>query len=95
MAGKAPGAVKLTGVEFFAELPPNDSTPTININDKSDLTGNNDTMAKNPAMGNLLAGSLNKIAKPAAVSDSTHPPLTLYFDHNNMQDLWMALTWGR
>jgi hypothetical protein len=95
VAGKAPSAVKLTGVEFFAEMTPNDTTPTININDKSDFTGNGDMLSKNPAMGNLLAGSLNRIAKPAAVSDSTHPPLTLYFDHNNMQELWVALSWGR
>ena len=95
MAGKAPSAVKLTGVEFFAQMPANDTTSTININDKSDLSGNGDTLAKNPAMGNLLAGSLTKIAKPAAVTTTTNPPLTLFFDHNNMEDLWMALSWGR
>jgi hypothetical protein len=45
-------------------------------------------------MGNLLVGSLSKIALLAAISDATHPPLTLYFDDNSMEDLWMAITWG-
>jgi len=94
VGGKAPKAVKLTGVEFFAEMLPGSTPATVNVNDKADLTGKGDTLAKNPAMGNLLVGSLSKIALPAAVSDSTHPPLTLYFDNNSMKDLWMALTWG-
>jgi hypothetical protein len=37
---------------------------------------------------------LNKIALPAAVTDATHPALTLYLDNNSMEDLWVALTLG-
>jgi hypothetical protein len=69
-------------------------TSTVNLNDKADLSGNADALTKNPAMGNLLVGSLSKIALPASISDATHPPLTLYFDDNSMEDLWMAITWG-
>jgi len=29
------------------------------------------------------------------VTDPAHPPLTLYFDHNQMKDLWIALTWSQ
>jgi hypothetical protein len=42
-----------------------------------------------------LDGSLNKIALPAAVTDATHPVLTLYLDNNSMEDLWVAQTWGK
>ncbi len=68
---------------------------TININDQANLSGNNDTLVTNPLLNNLLTGSLNKIALPAAISDATHPPLTLYFDNNSMDDLWLAITWGK
>ncbi len=93
VAGKVPNPVKLTGVEFFAEMLPGGSSAPVNINDKPDLTGNGDTLAKNPGMGNLFMGALTKIALPAAVSNSANP-LTLYFDNNSMKDLWMTLTWG-
>jgi hypothetical protein len=81
-------------VEFFAEMPPGNTIATVNLNDKPDNSGNNDTLVKNPLLGSLFAGELIKIALPAAITDATHPPLTLYFDNNSMEDLWIAITWG-
>jgi len=92
------GANPLKGVEFFAEMAAGDNTSSINMSDHADKTtsgAKNDTLAKNPLLGNLIVGSLTKIAEPAAISDATHPPLTLYFDNNDMEDLWMAITWGK
>jgi hypothetical protein len=89
------GTNPVKAIEFFAEMPPSSPTGTININDKADLSGNDDTLARNPLLNNLLTGSLTKIALPAAISDATHPPLTLYFDNNLMDDLWIAITWGK
>ena len=89
------GSNPVKAVEFFAEMPPASATATININDHANMGGNNDTLARNPQLNNLLTGSLNKIALPAAISDNTHPPLTLYFDNNSMDDLWLAITWGK
>jgi hypothetical protein len=89
------GSNPLKAVEFFAEMPPSDNTPSINLNDKPDKSGNSDTLVRNPSLGNLLAGSLTKIAPPAAITDATHPPLTLFFDNNSMEDLWLAVTWGK
>ena len=89
------GSNPVKAVEFFAEMPSPSATNTINMNDKANLSGNNDTLATNPLLNNLLTGSLNKIALPAAISDATHPPLTLYFDNNSMDDLWLAITWGK
>ncbi len=89
------GPNPLKAVEFFGKMPPGNTTTSININDKSDKTGNNDMLAKDPLLGNLLSGSLSKIPVPAAITDANHPPLTVYFDNNSMDDLWMAITWGK
>lgn len=84
--------VTIMGVEFFAQMPLGDTTATLNLNDKADESGNPDILVKNPLLGNLLSGSLTKIALPAAVTGAT--PFTLYFDDSSMEDLWMANTWG-
>jgi len=76
-------------------MPEGSATTTININGKADMSGNNDTLITNPELNNLLTGSLNKIALPAAITDTTHPPLTLYLDNNSMEDLWITITWGK
>jgi hypothetical protein len=93
--GSAPKPITLKAVEFFAELPPGDATTTVMLNDKADGSGNKDSLLLNPLFGSLLVGSLVKIALPAALTDATHPPLTLYFDHNEMKDLWIAITWAQ
>jgi hypothetical protein len=95
VGGKSPKPVSVKGVQFFAEMPPGDTTVAVNMNDKPDKSGNNDALVKNPLLGNLLSGALNKIALPAAITDATHPPLMLYFDNNSMKDLWLAVTWGK
>jgi hypothetical protein len=83
----------LKGIQFFAEMPSGAAT-LVNVNIKPDLSGNNYTLVADPLLNNLLTGSIGKADYPAAISDATHPPLTLYFDNNSMNDLWMALTWG-
>ena len=80
-------------------MPPGNSTTTININNQANLAGNNnDTLVGDPLLNNLLTGSLNKITLPPAISSATKPPtpLTLYFDPaTRIDDLWMAITWGK
>jgi hypothetical protein len=83
--GSAPKPITLKAIEFFAEMPPGDATTTITLNDKADGSGNKDTLVLSPQFGNLLVGSLAKIA--------LHSPLTLFFDHNEIHDLWIAITW--
>lgn len=89
------GGNPVRGVEFFAQMDPTNSAATVSINDKPDLSGNADTLVPDPLLNNLFAGTLTKIALPAAITDATHPPLTLYFDNNTMDDLWLAITWGK
>jgi hypothetical protein len=90
------GSGSLKAVQFFAEMTSADTTPSINVYGKEDESGTPDTLARNPLLGNLLAGSLAKITPlPAAITDATNPPLTVYFDNNSMEDLWLAITWGK
>jgi hypothetical protein len=84
------GSAAVKGVEFLAEMLTAATAVTI-----SDTNGHQDTLVRNPLMGNLLTGDLVKIPLPAAVSDATHPPLTVSFDSNAMKDLWIAITWGK
>ena len=90
------GSKPVKSAEFFAEMLPKDTSTTVNLYDKADKTGNNDMLNQNPSLGNLLSGNLvNIVPLPAAITDATHPPLTLYFDDNSMKDLWLAITWGK
>ena len=49
-----------------------------------------DTLAKDPALGDLLIGELSNIAVP------TNPvgELKLFFDDKTMEDPWIAITWS-
>lgn len=89
------GTAPVKAVELFADMPPASTTLTVNAYDKADATGNNDTLNLNPSFGSLLSGNLVKISLPAAVTDNSHPPLILYIDNNSMEDLWLAITWGK
>jgi hypothetical protein len=67
-------------------------TAQVNLFDKY---GDTDTLVRNPLLGNLLTGKLTNIPLPAGVTDATHPPLTLQSDSNSMDDLWIAIAWGK
>jgi hypothetical protein len=92
-AQSVPGGIAIKAVEMIAEMPPRDTTVAVNLFDHADMTGSNGTISKNPALGNRLVGAL--IHFPAAITDATHPPLTVFFDNNSMKDLWVAITWGK
>jgi hypothetical protein len=87
-----PNSVKR--VDFFAEML--DTNAQVKLYDKADKA---DSLVKTDALknplGNLLTGNLVNISLPAAITDATHPPWTLYFDDNSMEDLWIAITWGK
>jgi hypothetical protein len=89
------GTKPLIDVAIFAEPRPGDTATSINLYDHADKSGQSDALSKNPTFGNLFAGSLKNIARPAAITDSSHPPLSLFFDDNNLSDVWVVLTWGK
>ncbi len=61
----------------------------------TDKNGKQDALVTDPAMGGLLVGSFSNIPRPSAITDATHPAFAVSFDNNTMQNLWMALTWGK
>lgn len=87
------GASPLKAVEFFVQMPAGDKTTTLNGSDQAQ-GGNTFALSRNPLLGNLLVGNLPKASLPAAVTDAAHP-LSLYFGHNSMDDLWVTITWGK
>ena len=73
-------------VDLYAKTAKN----SVEIGDKPDGTGNKDNLVKDASLGNLLAGRLTNIPRPAPTGT-----FTLCFDDNSMQDLWLALAWGK
>lgn len=76
--------IALKSIEFFAQ-----TANSVTLNDKADGTGNKDALVLDKTM-NLQVGSLKNIPLPAAIGT-----FTLYLDSNSMDDLWLALTWGK
>lgn len=58
--------------------------------DKNDATSKRDTLAKEQSLGNLLVGELANVDLPAKPDGE----LKLFFDANEVSDLWIALTWS-
>lgn len=77
------GAIKR--VDFLAKTNKN-----IDISTNVDGTGNIDTLVKEPSLGNLRTGKLTNIPLPAPSG-----LFAVYFNDNSMEDLWLALTWGK
>lgn len=76
---------ELKRVDLFARTDKN----SVEIADKADGTGIKATLGKDTSMGNLCAGKLTD-PLPAPIGE-----FTMYFINNSMEDLWMALTWGK
>lgn len=72
--------------DLFAQTVKN----SVEIIDQPDGMGNKDTLVKNASLGDLCAGKLTNIPLWAPTGK-----LTLYFNDNSMEDLWLALAWGK
>lgn len=86
----------MNAVKLFAKMLPIDRNDSVNLYDNADPDAKQvktDSLNQNPSLWNLLFGNLNNIRKPSVITDATHPPLTLYFDDNLMEELWIAKTW--
>ena len=84
------GPASIKQIQLLAEM--TDGAESANIYASASGTGPSDRLAANAVYGNLLVGSLKN-----AVAPWPPPPigsLNLYFDHNLMKDLWLAITWG-
>jgi Tc toxin complex TcA C-terminal TcB-binding domain len=72
--------------DFFAKT----AKTSVEVADKADGTGNKDTLVKDASMGDLRMGKLTNISLPAPTGK-----FTLYFNDNSMEELWLALAWGK
>jgi hypothetical protein len=73
-------------VDLFAKTTKN----IVTITDQPDGTGNEDTLEKDASLGDLLAGTMTDILLTAPTGK-----FTLYFNDNSMEDLWLAVSWGK
>jgi hypothetical protein len=73
-------------VDLYAKTTKN----SVEISDEPDGTGNKDSLVKDTSLDNLRAGRLTNIPLPAPTGK-----FTLYFNDNSMEDLWLALAWGK
>jgi len=73
-------------VDLFARTAKNN----VDISENADGTGKKDTLAKDNSLGDLLAGKLTKISLPAPLGK-----FSLHLNDNSMEDLWLALAWGK
>lgn len=76
----------VTRVDLFAKTAKN----SVEVNDKADGAGNKDTLVKDTSLGDLRVGKLTNIPLPTPTGK-----FTLYFNDNSMEDLWLALAWGK
>lgn len=86
---------RVTPVEIVARSGKQEVPQTINVFDKLDKPGNPAncyTLTKAVAMGNLLIGTF--ASTPPAPTVDVNTDLKLFFDDNDLSDLWVALTWG-
>ena len=78
----------MTRVELFAE-----ASKTVEIADAPDGTGTK-PLVKDTSLGGLWRGQLTSLPQidpkaPLSIKFSLH------FTNNSMEDLWLALTWGK
>lgn len=74
-------------LQLFADSP---GAASIRVDDKADGSGNHDSLAPDANYGAMLTGALVNVAKPAPTGS-----FTLWLDSNAMDDLWMAVSWGK
>jgi Tc toxin complex TcA C-terminal TcB-binding domain len=62
---------------------------------KADGTGGQDALVKDAALGNLWAGKLANLPTSTKPVSTATEKFALYFKDNSMEDIWLAITWGK
>jgi hypothetical protein len=75
----------LLAVTFYAH-----TGKDVRISDAPGGSGNNDTLAEDDTIAGYRSGHLKNIALPQPTG-----PWAFYFDDNTMDELWMAVAWGK
>jgi hypothetical protein len=77
--------VDVKSVELFAK-----TTNEVKIAGNANGTGATDELKPDPLLRDMRRGLLVNIARPKPIGE-----FTLYFNNTSMEDLWLALTWGK
>lgn len=86
------GPASIKQIQFLAEMA--DGSTGVNVYANAGGAPPFDSLAADPTYENLLLVGNLKNAVPHWPPPPTGP-LNLYLDHNQMKDLWMAITWGK
>jgi hypothetical protein len=54
-----------------------------------------DKLVKDPALPGLRVGKLDNVPLPKPIHSAPEEKFTIFFDDNSMEDLWIALSWGK
>jgi Tc toxin complex TcA C-terminal TcB-binding domain len=66
------------------------------LDDSGDLDSTvKDKLVKDPAFPGLRAGKLDKVPLPKPIHLGAEEKFTIFFSDNSMDNLWIALTWGK
>jgi hypothetical protein len=88
--GRLKKVLQLDLYALSTRQPPPGSLAVFDKADQADPTASEDALARDAALGNLYVGKLTEIAVPSRpVSE-----LKLYFEDNEIADLWLAVTWA-
>jgi hypothetical protein len=77
-------------LELLAE-PSKDTKTTVAVFNQPGVGESKDELVKDKSLNDIRRGKLNKIPLPAKPTGE----ITLYFDDNSMDDLWLAMTWSK
>ncbi len=94
------GRVEITKrVDWFAKAT-KDTKNEIGVSSQLDNAGDldstvKDNMVKDPAFPGLRVGKLDKVPLPKSIHSAPGEKFTIFFDDNSMDDLWIALYWGK
>lgn len=82
-----------TRVALFARSSADSVPATVTVHSTIDTTANtapNDDLGKDTTLGNLLVGELADVPLPAQLTGE----YKLFFDDTELDNVWIALTWG-
>jgi hypothetical protein len=81
--------IDIKRVDLFA-IPAKDTKPTVQVFDNPNGTGQPDSLVRDNSLNGIRVGKLAKIELPEAIGR-----FAVSFDDNSMEDMMLALTWGR
>lgn len=84
----------LNTVESVDILARSSNLDSLEVSNVKEGTGKRDTLNKDTRLGNILVGKLSGGEEGIALPGNPIGQLTLFFNNNNLMDLWIALKWG-